>query len=113
MTLRLLREARARITDPAAYTKDGPGRTALGAFVIASDPRAVCWDAVGVLFVDLSTHALDRARAQIQLEHDLPEGFGSLKVWQERPETTHARVLELFDRTIARVQAAKAAAEGG
>jgi hypothetical protein len=53
-TLKILKAARARITDPARWTTGLYARDAAGIVVTPDDPKAVCWCAIGSLLVEVA-----------------------------------------------------------
>lgn len=87
--------ARALIDTPEKWTKGSMGRTASGACVVASHRDACRWCAIGaVIRVDGSVgyrawDALDAASGS------------AAPMFNDAPSTTHADVMNLFDRAIA------------
>ena len=102
-TVRILKEARALISDEKNWTQDSFARNSAGEKVEPANERAVCFCAIG---------ALAKA-ACLAPELDLPaENFiqdeaymlGWINVPEFNDNHTHSEVLALFDRAIARAE---------
>lgn len=100
---RVLRGARALILDPAKWTKGVLARDHAGAKIHPTNPRAVCFCAVGSVLNLTGDVRLDpREQAAFDL---LRRAIGkgeqtSIGRWQDEPDRTHAEVLAAFDRAI-------------
>jgi hypothetical protein len=110
----ILRAARARIADPAHWTKGAFARTAnvsldeRGTGCNAVDPRATCWCAEGAIrFVtNDDRHAHEAVGKLLELAVD-PGGRLSIATFNDSSGTTHADVLAAFDRAIAIAEGAR------
>jgi hypothetical protein len=107
----LLTQARAKIATPGTWMK---GRTAAlknGKVCLATDPKAVCFCANGALWaigiplgiegsvtIKLATNALDQAATEMLTIDE--SGLRSHIALNDRDNTTHELVLNMFDRAI-------------
>jgi len=99
-TVEALKAARALIDTPEKWTKEACVRDAAGYSVHNKDDDAVCFCIVGALHRGSAPAYVDNL-----LRHELPpEHVGSLYVFNDDPATTHADVMALFDRAIARAE---------
>jgi hypothetical protein len=101
--LQILREARASINAPEKWAKGTYARDMLGLPVESHDLRACSLCVVG---------AIERTGCVGRLRQDAmsalrPDGWSSLDAWNDADGTTHADVMDRFDRTIARLEGAK------
>lgn len=104
----VLTKARALIADENRWTQGKYARDALGEEAEPFEAGAVCFCALGAI-----AHVAD-----LEPEHDLPgeqilkeEAYfadGSLCVPMFNDKHTHAEVLDLFDRAIARAESEEA-----
>lgn len=97
-TLELLKAARARIERPEAWTRGTAARDPDGLGVRARSKDAVCWCAAGAVVAVSGLGAHKRPMELLRAE------AGTL-VSDFNDTRTHAEVLDLFDRTIARLEA--------
>lgn len=98
--LDLLRAARERISAPERWTQGRSARDATGFGVVSTDPSAVCWCAFGAVLA-CPSDSLSAGAALSALDDEAPGGSASAF----NDTATHAEVLDLFDRTIARLEA--------
>jgi len=112
----LLRKARKRIENKQNWCKGYAAVDKDGLFITPTgSPAAVSWCAMGAIRRESSVHYgrmyLGRYRrytkenvaalkARKALVDVLPEKFVVLSRYNDHPETTHAEILELFDRAI-------------
>jgi len=97
--LTMLREARAYLTNPLHWTKRALGRDVEGKPANDwSDVVSCC--AIGALDM-VERGAAITSGAYQALVGALPPGCREVSLFNDRPETTHDDVLELFDRAIA------------
>lgn len=96
----ILIEAKARIVDPASWTKGALARTKDLLVTGLYDGNAVCYCSLGA--VQLVAGNLT-AQAKSALESQLPMDYSGrhLAAYNDDPNTKHADVLALFDRAIA------------
>lgn len=104
--------ARNILADPARWIKGAQATDASGEIIGSSSSRAVCFCLMGainrsaydlfndqgfMIRLDLAEQALDAVRDSI------PIGSGFIPSFNDRRSTTHADVLDVLDRTIARL----------
>lgn len=102
-TVEVLRGARRLLSDEKRWTKGGCARDKDGHWVHSGSRSAVCWCLGGAVFraeedVIAMMGALDALEAEA--------GQSPIGVWNDAPERTHAEVVELLDRVIAKLEAA-------
>ena len=105
----LLVAARAKIEDPAGWTKGVMARSSLGDSVMPNSPKASCFCTVGALHAaGMDPNARDFTHdPAVTLLADLIPGkprpfpVEALTTFNDEPLTTHVDVLNLFDRAIA------------
>lgn len=105
--LELLKLARKTITAPSCWTKGKYARDAADRPVQASDPSACQWCASGALYRATSitmSRELDRFAAETALREAVPGG--QLVAFNDISTVTHAEVLDVFDRAIAKLETA-------
>jgi hypothetical protein len=103
-TLDVLQAARNLISDPAHWTQGYWARTADGDLVQPEHPMAVCWCVAGAVN---KVGLLDKKAiwmAIIALETILDVTPWKRLLFDYNDEHTHAEVLALLDRAIARLQ---------
>jgi hypothetical protein len=95
VTQRVLVAAKARISDPAKWTKGACARNADGDTVDIYDRRACQWCSMGAILAALPpTLCISFVAAAMR-----PAVNGEWFVtWQDKPERTHAEVMAAFDR---------------
>lgn len=94
---KILSDAKARISDPANWTKGVCARNALGETVDVRDARACQWCSMGAILAVLPPNA-DICIVATAMR---PAVDGKWFVtWQDRPERAHAEVMAAFDRAI-------------
>lgn len=107
--LDLLRAARERISVPEGWTQGHIARTADGGRCMAMDPEAAMWCALGaVRRADASMpppHSDTRLQRATESLRNTIGGDRMISDWNDKLSRTHAEVLDLFDRTIARLEA--------
>ena len=107
----LLRAARARIEHAASWCQGSAARDAAGTAVAPEHPAAVRWSADGAFRATIS-HIPDPVRREcdrqdglwaLQITLEMLTGTRQMGVglWNDRPDTTHAAVLALYDAAIA------------
>lgn len=104
----LLVAARAKVEDPAGWTKGVMARSSQGDSVMPHSERASCFCTVGALMAAgvVLTGGLSREDPAVMLLADLvpnPSRYPSatLTDFNDAALTTHVDVLSLFDRAIA------------
>ncbi len=104
-TLELLKAARARIERPEAWTQGSWARDADGHRCAENAPGAVRWCSLGAIQGPRQVVG----DAEAALKDTLVDRGSSVAVstFNDDPTRTHAEVLDLFDRTIARLEAAQ------
>ena len=110
--LDVLKAARELISDPAKWTKGGYAFAGEAPTDI-KDPAATCFCTLGAVarVSDLSTSDVVGEQLLITLGGDPEFEDATIVVgdeWNDDPKRTHAEVLDLFDRTIARLEASHA-----
>lgn len=109
-TLTVLEEARELIADEQHWCRDADARDSLGRIVAVDAPRAVAWCALGALArrcIDRGLGGSIQMQALMALAHTadiLVAGPVFKTVPAYNDAHTHAEVLDLFDRTIARLR---------
>ena len=101
-----LQAAKAVLADPEAWTKGTVARDGLGRPVHPANTTAVCWDAGGALtragsMTARKPYNLVDARYHLTMVAGRHHGYTE---FNDESDTTHADVLNLFDRAIARAQ---------
>ena len=110
-TVDLLKAARARIERPEAWTQVESARDASGHPVGSTRADAVCWCILGALSYAGAAGALgDDGPPLRELRATLGGDLVSISEWNDAPDRTHAEVIDLFDRTIARLESGLAPA---
>lgn len=106
--LEILRGTRELLSDPSRWTTGAEERNAAGETSDDAGPEhfvPVCWCVLGatgqVGGFGPSLFADDELRNTLRAETH----FSCLDTFNDAPETTHADVLSLIDRTIARLEA--------
>lgn len=94
----VLVKARELLAEPGRWTQETAARDAAGLPVGATSDAAVCWCLIGALDA-----VRDGTTALAQLRRTL--GCSSVSAWNDAPERTHADVLALLDRAIAKEEA--------
>ena len=98
-TITVLREARAYLTNPLHWTQFGYRRDEDGKPANDwSDVVSCC--AIGALDMVERGVAITSGAYQALVDA-LPPGCGEVSRFNDRPETSHGDVLDLFDRAIA------------
>jgi hypothetical protein len=95
----ILKRARSLIEKPERWTQGAAARKECGDTCNAADIRAVCFCALGAIEraladVGVVGDVARRTRAMIGPTH------GSVVMWNDAPERTHAEVLASFDAAI-------------
>lgn len=111
--IEVLRKGRKEIEDPTHWIKGEAAATAEGAPVDPTDPRAVCFCAIGSVR-KYSTEPSGRGmintypglKAMAALRAAIPSEAPALRIptFNDNPKTTHADILALFDRAIAQLE---------
>lgn len=96
----ILRGARELLSVRKRWTKGVYARDAFCVRVNSGNPSAVSWCLRGAINKVSGKHDRDQTAASSLLEGLLPDGL-SIADWQDRPERTHAEVLDVLDRAIA------------
>lgn len=101
-TLEILKAARALLTPPEAWAKNDFAFDSSGNLLAPSNKYAVSWCATGACI------RAGGKLAAIAAARELSRQLGGREVFDfnDRDETTHADVLQLFDDTIARLERA-------
>jgi hypothetical protein len=102
-TLEILKEARALLAQPGAWTKGAYARDVEGTYVSPDNPAAVCFCAVGAIH-----HAGGGGNvlASQALKLELPKRYSDITHANDSYKTVKP-VLALFDRAIAHLEAAQ------
>ena len=109
---RVLKEARALISDKEAWTKGAMARDKYGDIVYASSPNAVCFCAAGAVEQvsgdpDIFHAAIAQLNAVVKEQYpelsfeSFEKGLPCITVVNDTPETTHEDILKFFDAAIA------------
>lgn len=102
-----LKAVRELLAKPERWTKDAYARDADGARVEATDPRATCWCLSGAITKVTPDHATGvPVWMALSDETERARGGAVVGFWNDRPRRTHAQVLRLIDRAIARAEKA-------
>lgn len=107
--LELLKAARERIADPSRWAQRIFALNALGRSVRPWSNDACCWCALGALEASrLAPTPTPPAEleAKLALAGELPADCRGIECFNDDGATTHAMVVALFDRAIARLEAA-------
>ena len=103
MTLnQTLAAARAKIANPANWTKGWTARDADGAKVFFDDPAAVCWCPMGA--IDATAQNDDVGWLSKIALRDAIGTIAYIAPWNDCHVRTHAEVIAAFDRAIAATQ---------
>lgn len=102
-TVQILKEARALIADEKNWTQDSFARNSAGETTEPADDEAVCYCAIGALakVARLSPECNLPAENLVEEEALM---LGWINVPEFNDNHTHAEVLALFDRAIARAE---------
>ena len=103
-TLSVLRSAKELISTPERWTRGEMARDEAGRCVSHSDDAAVSWCIEGAIWRSVK-HEESRFNALQALSRELPVELRWPHVFNDYDDTTHADVMELFDRTIAAEEA--------
>lgn len=101
----ILKDARALIEDPKRWTQGAFARTATLLPIGPIQPKATCWCALGAITKVSKERTALGHRMSIAIECaivELPDDFNSIDSFNDN--TTHDKVLTLFDRAIARAE---------
>lgn len=98
-----LRAAREKISSPERWTQGTWARGANDRVAKLGNP-AVCWCIWGALVPTESTTMYGVAEDAYEALRDDPAVGGCPIAYNDKATTTHADVLALFDRTIARLE---------
>jgi hypothetical protein len=98
-TADILREARALIDTPEKWTQDAEARDADGNEVLYNDPSATCFCAIGAMSRAADEYSPSR-ETRILRRAVFGDVWRPIPSWNDAPETSHADVLEAFDRAI-------------
>lgn len=90
----ILIAAKAKISDPDKWTQGSFAKDKMGYEVSYKSPRAVCWCSMGAV---ASVQDGFRARALFKV----CPGKSSVAAYNDKPTTTHADIMKLFDDAIA------------
>jgi len=106
LTVSALKDARALLSQPGAWTQGFYARDSRGASIRASEPSACSWCIQGALFKVLgvvgSIPTSDVRRVQTPLlQHAGVTDTAELWCWNDQPGRTQDEVLALFDKAIA------------
>jgi len=109
--LELLKVARVKIAKPENWTQGWYARDASGYSVAPADESACKFCALGAILAcgdDDSFGSAFFENAAASLRKNLPVDFARACVmgFNDDPKRTHAEVIDLFDRTIASLEAA-------
>lgn len=102
-TLEVLRAARDVIAAPEHWTKGAVARSCQGHRVHVHGLSAFCFCTVGAIRRTMGSNYSPHPFSA--LSQCLPGGFKSLPDFNDHPDTTHADVLALFDKAIAKEEA--------
>lgn len=100
----LLRRAQGLIDEPNRWTAGVMARDEFGEVVSPRCVEARCFCIIGALEAVASTCRLS---LESELMADLPDGFGFVTCFNDDGRTTHADVVALFDRTVARLESGR------
>lgn len=106
--LKILRDVRDLLTDPAHWTQKEWARNADGGARLADEPSAVCWCLGGAFwkctgdegFAESEEPWHDDVRAAWDRLVIVIDGEHAGSVYKFNDESTHAEVLDLLDRAI-------------
>jgi hypothetical protein len=101
--VRILKDARARIADPAQWTTGGLARTNTGTLCSVDDPAAVCFCAMGALLRACSLAGENEAgnRGLWAVAEDVLDRVSGGYYVYINETRGHQAVLDLYDRAIA------------
>jgi hypothetical protein len=101
--IKTLRAVRAKIARPECWTQKASARNASGYPVSIDDPEAVCWCLAGALgcVLYMERDAKTEAMALLQCDERVE---GRVVAFNDDPNITHADVLAVLDRTIAKAE---------
>ena len=96
----ILRSVRVKLTTPECWMQHHNAVDEFGDSVHPADPTAACWCLEGAIY---SHRDANRVRA-LGIVLDVLEEDGELEAfeWNDDPDRTHAEVLDLLDRSIAK-----------
>lgn len=94
----ILRGARELLSDPKKWTKGKLAKNELGLEVNTQDEAAVCYCAMGAIDKLAGNDVVRHSAALSWLIAALPSG--NVVLFNDAPETTHADILDLFDKAI-------------
>lgn len=97
--LKVLREARALISDPDRWTQGTRALDKGGKAVEAQDKAAVCWCAEGAM-MKVSGRPLRCAPGLYELRAAAGDLFHTYNIWGVNDQYWHDEVLQMFDRAI-------------
>lgn len=112
-TLDVLQAVRDRLREPQDWTQGAWARDNFGKPVGVFHLGAVCWCLDGALglacesFVGRDSAVRELARTNSMLVDDYTDAslLAWVRRWNDDPDRTHAEVIDLIDRTMARLQA--------
>lgn len=102
--LEVLRLARAKITDPKAWTKNKSARDSGGKAVSADSDKAVCWCSIGAIHAvcsDVKLRAQGYKLLALLVKEQDEEGIWNVMRLNDDPSTQHFQILAMFDKAIA------------
>lgn len=97
-TVEKLRAAKALIDTPEKWTKGTLARDSIGISVLVRSDDAVCFCVLGAL----GRAATETGPHVWAIRDSLPAPYLAVSKFNDDPTTTHADVMALFDRAIAR-----------
>ncbi|MGV2110128.1 DUF6197 family protein [Agrobacterium salinitolerans] len=103
-TVQILKEARALIADGGKWTQGAFARNSLGEKVDPSEEGAVCFCAIGALAKAAGANPESELPAENLLVTEMLELDARECIPEFNDSHTHADVLALFDRAIARAE---------
>lgn len=104
--LKILKDARELLSDEKRWTKGMWARTAAMMPTDSKSEDAVCWCAMGALcrVIDYDRDASEFRMATAYLTEALPPSWWGVSVFNDAKATTHADLLAMFDRAIAKAE---------
>jgi hypothetical protein len=104
----LLRDAKAKIAGPEAWTQGVLARDTAGVAVDPTNPDACRWCAEGAVVAATGQQTFEEASDRCLAYLRASCGEAALFAWNDAPERSHEEVLEVFDFAILTAEVAGA-----